>query len=209
MMAATTIGKVVPWALLACLLAAAPAGAAVQDPRQLVEQTTQEITGSLRAEQEAIKARPARLYEIVDKIVLPHFDFERMSSWVLGKYWREANAEERKRFTLEFKDLLVRTYAKALNDNYDRKITQLPARESADGKEITIRTEVDQGSAFPIPIDYKMHLTDKGWKVFDVSVDNISLVTNYRTSFAKEIRADGLPKFIDKLAARNEEARAQ
>lgn len=182
---------------------------AMQDPQQLVEDTTDAITTALRAEQGNINARPARLYEIVDEIVLPHFDFERMASWVLGKYWRKASPAEREQFTGEFRDLLVRTYAKALNENYDQQIDMLPTREKSDGTEVTVRTEVRQQAGFPIPIDYKMHIKDGSWKVYDVSVDGISLVANYRTSFAKEIRSDGLPKFIQRLAARNEEARAE
>ena len=191
--------------LIFCLLLVGPLWAA-QSPRDLVADTTDRIVTKLRAEQDAIKANQGRLYEIVDEVVLPHFDFEAMSSWVLGKYWRGADAEQRKRFTAEFKTLLVRTYAKALNDNYDRKIDILPMRGDASTGDVTIHTEVQQNAGFPIPIDYSMHLKDGAWKVYDVSVDGVSLVTNYRASFAKEIRADGLPKLIARLAERNQQA---
>lgn len=180
---------------------------AIQSPQDLVEETTKKITGALRAEQEQIKANPERLYQIVDEIVLPHFDFERMSSWVLGKYWRKAKNGEKKEFTNEFRTLLVRTYAKALNDNYDRPIIMLPMRQKEGSQTATVRTEVQQEAGFPIPIDYKMHLKGDAWKVFDVSVDGISLVANYRTSFAQEIRKDGLPKLIERLAERNKQAK--
>jgi phospholipid transport system substrate-binding protein len=180
---------------------------AIQSPQDLVTETTDKITSALRAEQEQIKAEPQRLFEIVDEIVLPHFDFARMSSWVLGKYWRKANESEREEFTREFRTLLVRTYAKALNDNYDKKIDMLPVRERAGGTEVTVRTEVQQDAGFPIPIDYTMYLKGDAWKVFDVKVDGISLVANYRTSFAQEIRKDGLPKLIERLAERNKEAK--
>ena len=179
---------------------------AIQAPEDLVAETTDKITSVLRVEQDKIKANPERLYEIVDEIVLPHFDFSRMSSWVLGKYWRTANKDERAQFTQEFRALLVRTYAKALNDNYDRKIDMLSARGKEDAKEVTVRTEVQQEAGFPIPIDYKMYVKDDHWKVYDVSVDGISLVANYRTSFAQEIRKDGLPKLIARLADRNKQA---
>lgn len=181
----------------------------VQDPQVLVEETTRKITRTLDMEQEQIKARPVYLYEIVDKIVSPHFDFERMSSWALGKYWRKADAAQRDQFTREFRELLVRTYAKALNDNYDQAIDMLPMRGKVTSGEVVVRTEVQQPAGFPIPINYKMYLKDDGWKVYDVSVDAISLVANYRTSFAREIRNDGLPKFIERLASRNQEARAE
>lgn len=190
------------WLFLLVWLTATPA-LALQDPQEMVQETTNKITNVLRAEQEKIKADPNHLLAVVDNIVAPHFDFERMSSWVLGKYWRTAKADEKSRFASEFRTLLVRTYAKALNDNYDKQIDMLPTRERGDGKKVTVRTEVQQGGGFPIPIDYKMHVKGDAWKVYDVSVDGISLVANYRTSFAKEIRKDGINKLIDRLADRN------
>ena len=180
--------------------------AAMQAPEDLVAKTTDEITSALRAEQDKIKANPSRLYEIVDAVVLPHFDFERMSRWALGKYWRKANKKERAQFMREFRALLVRTYAKALNDNYDQQIDMLPVRMRKSGKEATVRTEIQQPAGFPIPIDYKMYIKGDTWKVYDVSVDAISLVANYRTSFAAEIRKGGLPKLIARLADRNKQA---
>jgi phospholipid transport system substrate-binding protein len=179
---------------------------AVEAPEALVQETTDKITTVLRAEQDIIKQNPARLYEVVDEVVLPHFDFERMSTWVLGKYWRKAGKDEKTQFVREFRALLVRTYAKALNDNYDRKIEMLPVRKKKGGEEVIVRTEVQQEGGFPIPIDYRMYLKDGQWKVFDVIVDAISLVANYRSSFAKEIRKDGLPKLIARLADRNQQA---
>jgi phospholipid transport system substrate-binding protein len=189
------------WFLL-LMLSMAPA-LAIQEPQDLVQSATDEITATLRKEQDKIKQDPDYLLEIVDNIVAPHFDFQRMSSWVLGKYWRTAKADEKERFAQEFRTLLVRTYAKALNDNYDKKIDMLPTREKRGGQEALVRTEVQQDAGFPIPIDYRMHVKNGEWKVYDVSVDGISLVTNYRSSFAKEIRQDGLPKLIARLAERN------
>lgn len=188
--------------MLGMLLLSGPA-LAIQDPQELVQQTTDKIRSVLRTDQDKIKADPNHLLEIVDTIVAPHFDFMRMSSWVLGKYWRKAKADEKVQFSKEFRTLLVRTYAKALNDNYDKQINMLPLRKKEGSKTVTVRTEVQQSSGFPIPINYKMYVKDDAWKVFDVSVDGISLVANYRTSFAKEIRKGGLPKLIAQIAERN------
>jgi len=207
----TILPSPAPWVsvLLFTLFPAIFAGPvmAIQAPDALVAKTTDEITSTLRAEQDNIKANPKRLYEIVDEVVLPHFDFERMSKWALGKHWRKAKKNERNQFIQEFRVLLVRTYAKALNDNYDQKIDMLPVRMRKEGKEATVRTEVQQTGGFPIPIDYKMYIKGDAWKVYDVSVDAISLVANYRTSFSKEIRKDGLPKLIARLADRNKQAK--
>ncbi|NOX76585.1 MAG: ABC transporter substrate-binding protein [Gammaproteobacteria bacterium] len=204
-MSRDTIGK---WLAALLILLVSGAALAAQKPQDLVAETTDKITKILANEQETIKANPQRLYEIVDGIVAPQFDFVRMSRWVLGKYWRKAKAEEKTQFAREFRILLVRTYAKALNDNYDKKIKMLPTRKKKGGKEVIVRTEVQQDAGFPIPISYKMYLAGDTWKVFDVSVDGISLVANYRSSFAKEIRAKGLPKLISRLAARNQKASA-
>ncbi len=195
-------------ALLVSVLLLGNALATVQEPQVLVQETTDKIISVLSAEQDKIKAEPGRLLEVVDAIVAPHFDFERMSSWVLGKYWRKASADEKARFAREFRTLLVRTYAKALNDNYDKQIDMLAPRKRKDGKQVTVRTEIQQSGGFPIPISYKMHMKDGAWKIFDVSVDGISLVANYRSSFAKEIRKDGLEKLIARLADRNKPAKA-
>ena len=194
------------WLVLMLILFTAEPAMAMQAPEDLVADTTQKITTALRNEQDKIKTDPNRLYEIVDKVVLPHFDFHRMSSWVLGKYWRKASPKEREQFTREFRTLLVRTYAKALNDNYDRKINMLPVHMKPGDDDVTIHTEVEQKAGFPIPIDYKMYIKGNEWKVYDVSVDSVSLVANYRTSFAQEIRKDGLPKLIARLADRNKQS---
>lgn len=187
---------------LAMCLLSSPA-LAIQEPQVMVQETTDKITSVLRADQDKIKNDSNYLFTVVDDIVASHFDFDRMSSWVLGKYWRTAKADEKKRFAREFRTLLVRTYAKALNDNYDKKIAMLPTRDKGD--EAVVRTEVQQDAGFPIPIDYRMYIKDGTWLVYDVSVDGISLVTNYRSSFSTEIRKDGLPKLIDRLAERNKE----
>lgn len=198
------------WVLLVVLIVVVAPAVATQpplSPQDQVMETTDRITKALRAEQAAIKANPMRLYEIVDEVVLTHFDFQRMSRWVLGKYWRKASPAQREQFAQEFRTLLVRTYAKALNDNYDQQIDLLPLRLKKGAKEVTVRTEVQLDAGFPIPINYKMYQAEGGeWRVFDVSVDGVSLVANYRSAFGKEIRKGGLPKLIAKLSERNQQA---
>jgi len=188
--------------LFAALLLSNPVFAR-QAPVAMVQETMDKTIAVLRTDQDKIKANPDYLVQVVDRFVAPHFDFDRMSSWVLGKYWRKAKADQKTRFAKEFRTLLVRTYAKALNDNYDKKIVMLPSRKKKGGKQVTVRTEIQQSAGFPIPINYKMYLKDDNWKVFDVSVDGISLVANYRTSFSKEVRRGGLDKLIARLHDRN------
>jgi phospholipid transport system substrate-binding protein len=146
---------------------------------------------------------------LVDKIVLPHFDFYKMSSRVLGKYWRRASDEQKEKFTKEFRILLVRTYAKALVDNMDQTIDYMPVHAPENAEDVTVKTEIPQQGSFPLPIDYSMYLTNGEWKVYDVEIDGISLVINYRTTFANEIRQAGLDKLIAKLSSRNEQAASE
>jgi phospholipid transport system substrate-binding protein len=172
--------------------------------QKLVVETSKEIMARLEKEESVVRAEGDRLYQIVEEMVLPHFDFRTMSSWVLGKYWRKASPEQKQRFTDEFQKLLVRTYSNAFLEAIGKQIVYLPLKsQKDDADEVTIRTEVEQKGGFPIPIDYKMHLKNNEWKVYDVVIDNISLVANYRTSFAKEIRDTGIDKLIDDIAKRN------
>jgi len=169
----------------------------------LVKNTTQEIKQKVKENDAAIKANNEVLYDLVNTVVLPHFDFTKMASWVLGKNWRAADANQKKKFTDEFSRLLVRTYSKALYDNIEQQINFLPIRGTPQADDVTIRTEVPQQGGFPIPIDYKMHLKDGKWKVYDVVIDSISLVANYRTSFNQEIKKSGIDSLIASLADRN------
>jgi len=160
----------------------------------------------LTEDKELIQKDPHHLLELVEKYILPHFDFKKMSSWVLGKYSRKATDKQKTEFTEQFRLLLVRTYSKALVEGTGRKVIYLPMRKSSNDSEVVVRTEVEQGSAFPLPIDYKMHTVTDKWKVYDVSIDGISIVSNYRNTFAKEIRKSGIDKLIARLSAKNIES---
>ncbi|MGD8569258.1 MAG: ABC transporter substrate-binding protein [Gammaproteobacteria bacterium] len=192
--------------LLTGILLSAQAWAAEDEhpAMKLVKETTDQIRARIKEEDKAIKADNQVLYDLVTKIVLPHFDFRRMSSWVLGRNWRKATEQQKEKFTDEFSHLLVRTYSKALYDNIDQKINFLPMRGKPDGDDVTVRTEVPQQGGFPIPIDYKMHKKKGEWKVYDVVIDSISLVSNYRSSFNQEIKKSGIDSLIASLAERNQ-----
>jgi len=136
---------------------------------------------------------------------LPHFDFETISASVLGKYWKRLDADQQRRFRDAFKLLLLRTYANALVDNMDRKIEFEPVRAPPDATDVTVRTSIPQDGEFPIPVNYSLELIDKQWKVYDVEIDGLSLVANYRTTFAREINKSGLDGLIKLLEQRNQE----
>lgn len=184
-------------------LTAVAATTASTAPRDMVIDTSQKMIEALKKDQQVIKQNPQRVYDLVSKIVLPHFDFTTMSKWVLGKNWRTLSPDQQQRFTSEFRTLLVRTYAVSLSEYRDQKLNYLPLQAAPGADDVTVRTEVLRGGGPAIPINYSMHLTANGWKVYDVVIDGVSLVINYRTSFASDIRTVGADGLIEKLVARN------
>lgn len=188
--------------MFAALTANAVPAPGNMSPQELVRDTSSRMLSALRDEREEIVSNPGRLYELVADIVLPYFDFERMSQWVLGKNWRTVTPEQRVRFVEQFRKLLVRTYGTALSDYADEKIIYLPHSDSGDNVKVTVRTEIEQGGS-TIPIHYSMYNSKDGWKVYDVAISGVSLVTNYRSTFASIIRGEGMDSLIDQLVKRN------
>ena len=181
--------------------------AALHPAEKLVRETTDRMLKALEREKPVLDKHPERIYDLVKQIVLPHFDFPAMARSVLGKYWRRASTEQRKRFVEGFKQLLVRTYAKSLNEYTGQKVSYQPMRKSVDADEVTVRAEIEQKSGFPIPIEYDLRQEGDKWLVVGLTIDGVNLVINYRTSFSTEIRQSGLEATIRKLEKRNREAR--
>ncbi len=190
-----TIGGV----LLLCAVAYAQS-----PPDQIVREQTNRIIQLVKTNKAAYQKDPQKLYAMVDQVVLPYFDFRVMGRSVLGRYWREANEEQRERFVNEFRNLLVRTYATALLKYNDQEIRYLPFRPPAPGdKTAVVRTEVIQPGGPSIPIQYSFFQTDSSWKVYDVAIDGVSLVTNYRNTYANKVKNEGLDALIASLAEAN------
>lgn len=198
------------WAgLLVAMMVSAQAGATIA-PDALVKQTSEKLLSELTSNRQALQADQQRLYRLVDEVVLPHFDFERMSQLVLAQYWRRATDAQRQRFAEEFKALLVRTYATALFEYTGQEIVYKPFRLKQGETTAVVKTEVLQRDGPKIPMDYLLKLGNSGaWKVFDIRIDGISLVTNYRTSYARHIQNSGLDSLITSLAEKSEKISKQ
>lgn len=181
---------------------------APQPPREVVEQTANDVIAKLKKERAQIDKNPQLVYPFIEKYILPHFDFERMAKWVLGRSWRDASPAQQQKFVGEFRQLLVRTYASSLLEYSDRNIRYLPVHAESGATEVTVRSEVEQPGGFPIPIAYDLYMKGDQWMVFDVSIDNQSLVNNYRNTFAREIKQGGIDQLINKLAERNRQSRS-
>lgn len=192
-------------AALALALSCASGRAAEQpvaDPQQLVIDTSAQVMARLQAGGEVLRDNPEGIYALLDDIVLPHFDFVSISRWVLGKHWRTASREQKKRFVRAFRTLLVRTYGIALLEYSDLEFTYLPLRDDPAGGEVTVRTLVRQPGKAAVAIHYDLHRRSSGWKVYDVTVEGVSLVANFRTSFAAEIRDAGLEQLVARVEKR-------
>ena len=196
-----------PLALLAALLltiSARPAMAA-HSAEQLVHDTTEQVLQRLRADSDKLKDDADLIYPLVEDLVLPHFDFAKMSQWVLGKNWRKADKAQQLQFSIEFRTLLVRTYAKALLEYTDQSMRYLPFHADEGAKKVTVKTEILQDGGPSIPLHYSMYLNGAGeWKVYDIKVDGVSMVSNYRSSFATEVRNGGIVGLLGKLAEMNQ-----
>ncbi len=174
-------------------------------PQSLIRQTADDVLNTIKSHKDEYAADPSKLYAMVDKKILKHFDFVKMTNLALGRYKRKVNNDQKDRLVTAFRDLLVRTYAKALLEYNDQKILFLPMRGKLEKGEVTIRTEIDQKGGFPIPINYDMYESEGQWKVYDLNIDSISLVTNYRSTFAREIKTKDVESLIKKLQDKNKE----
>jgi len=179
-------------------------------PEQLVRSTADVILAEIKKNRDLYSRDYARLYKMADEKVLPHFDFRRMSQWVLGRSWRDASPEQRDRFIAAFRDLLVRTYSTALLNYKDQEIIYLPVPVQAGSDEALVKTEVKQGGGQPnIPIHYSFYKNRDGqWKVYDVTIEGVSLVTNYRSVYATKIREKGIDALINDIDDSNKKALA-
>lgn len=194
--------------LLAFGFGAGAGAAAVENGAvDLVRTTSVEVQKILQQRHAELEMKPGLINGVVEQYIFPHFDFERMSQLVLGKYWRAANPDERRQFVEEFRLLLVRTYATAMLKYSDQEINFLPYRGKPEDSEVVVQTEVELQGGQPVPIDYSLYRKVNAWKVFDVKIENVSLVVNYRGTFAGEIRnGGGVGALIQKLHERNQQA---
>lgn len=180
-----------------------------QKPDEVISQTTTTMLAALKQNKSLIRQQPDHVYTLTNQIIMPHVDFKRMSSWVLGKHWRRASNEQKQAFPAEFRTLILRTYATALSAYTDETVTYLPLRNTEQSDDVTVKTIIERSAGPDIPVAYRMHNTQQGWKVYDISIDGISLVNNYRRSFSNEIRRHGLDGLINKLAIKNRAVKQQ
>ncbi len=192
---------------IAVMIGLTPVVQAEVAPDEIVRTATAEILNLLKARKPYYTADKNRLYKMVDDKILPHFDFRKMSQWVLGIHWRRASDTQRSVFTTEFRKLLVRTYATALLKYTDQEIVQLPYTGKPDDKITVVKTEIKQKTGEPnIALYYTFYNLRPGWKIFDLTIEGVSLVANYRKVYSTRIQREGLETLIKNLTAQNDKA---
>ena len=191
------------------LAALLPLSALAQEsPEALVKRVSQETVQAIKGDPKLAAGDPARVREVIEQKLLPHFDFMRMTALAMGRNWRQATPEQQQKLAGEFRTLLVRTYSNALTQYRDEKIEVKPVRD-ANATEVTVRSEVLRDGRPPVQIDYGMTKTPQGWKAYDVIVGGVSLVTNYRDEFGEQVKAVGVDGLIKTLADKNRTAPAK
>ena len=178
---------------------AAPPPVPGPGPQQLVEQVSTDLLNAIAADRAVLAKDPAKLRAVVDRVLLPNFDAEYSARLVLGKHWRTATPEQRTRFIDAFVDSMMRQYGTALLDFTANRMTMLPFRGDPAATSATVRTEIKRDDGTPVPVNYSLRATPSGWKAWDVTIEGVSYVKNFRTDFSAEIDAKGLDAVIQRL----------
>lgn len=183
-----------------------PARAQMLAPDALAKSVTDEVLTVIRADKDIQSGNQKKVLELVEAKVLPHFSFPRMTQLAMGKNWRDANADQQKRLVGEFRALLVRTYTTAFTQYKNQVVEYKPVRMVAGDTEVVVQSQIKQNSGPPVAVDYNMEKTDAGWKVYNMKIEGISLVENYRNTFNTEVQKHGVDGLIATLAQKNRSA---
>ena len=171
-----------------------------------VKTTAEEVLTIVKNDKDIQAGDQKKIYALAEEKILPNFNFDRICSLVLGKNWGKASKEQQDAFQQEFRSLMIRTYASALSKYRNQKIDYKPLRGKPGDSEVTVKTEIVQPGGQPIGVDYSLEKNGDSWKVFDIVIEGVSLVTNYRGQFSNEIRQSGIDGLIKKLSDKNKKS---
>jgi phospholipid transport system substrate-binding protein len=177
----------------------------VTPPDELVKNTATEVLELVKKDKDIQAGDNQKIVALTEEKIVPHFNFERMSRIVLGKHWKQADKAQQEKFTAEFRNLLVRTYSVALAKYRKQTIEYKPLKAAPEDTEVVVKTLILQPGTDPVQLDYALEKTENGWKVYDVKVAGVSLVTNYRGDFANQIKQGGIEGLLKALADKNQQ----
>jgi phospholipid transport system substrate-binding protein len=172
-------------------------------PDQLVQKITDDVLAAIKSDKQLAAGDRQKAMKLAEEKVLPYIDFEQATRLAVGRAWREATPEQRKRLVSEFRNMLVRTYSNAIETYQGQTLKVLPARGKQDPEETVVKTQFVRAGGQPLPIDFSMRKTDQGWKVFDITVEGVSLVLTYRSEFDAVVKQEGIDGLIKRLASKN------
>jgi phospholipid transport system substrate-binding protein len=182
---------------------AATTAFAQEAPDEVVRKNVNDVLAAIKSDKDLQSGNLAKIEKLAEEKVIPHFNFQRMTQLAVGRNWKDASDAQKTALIAQFRTLLVRTYSSSLSSYRNQTIDVKPLKTAAAETEVVVKTAVIQPGGQPIPIDYSMEKTPNGWKVFDVLIDGVSLVTNYRSSFNTEIKTNGIDGLVKSLSDRN------
>lgn len=196
-------------AIFACLTALALPARAQQDlgPEELVRKVTQDVLDAIRSDQQLAAGDKRKALKLAEEKVLPHIDFEEATRLAVGRAWAQATPEQRKKLVEEFRRMLVRTYSNAISAYEGQTMKVLPVRMKPGDIEVTVHNQYIRAGGTPLPVDYQMHKTDQGWKIYDITVEGVSLVLTYRSEFDAIVKQQGIDGLIKRLEEKNTPAK--
>ncbi|HEY5899240.1 MAG TPA: ABC transporter substrate-binding protein [Burkholderiales bacterium] len=190
---------------LALAFGAAFPAAAQQNlaPDQLVQKITDEVLAAVKSDKDLAAGDKHKAVKLAEEKVLPYIDFEHATQLAVGRAWKQATPEQRKKIVTEFRNMLVRTYSNAIGAYQGQTLKVLPSRGKQDPEDTTVRTQFVRPGGQPLPIDFQMRQTGEGWKVYDITVEGVSLVLTYRSEFDAVVKQEGIDGLIKRLATKN------
>ena len=188
---------------LALAFFATPGFAQDVGPEELVKKVTAEVLDAIKNDKQLAAGDRQRAIKLAEEKVLPHVDFEESTRLAVGRAWAQATPEQKKKLTQEFRNMLVRTYANAIQPYEGQQMKVMPVRMKPGDTEVTVQNQFMRGGAQPVKIDYSMRKTDKGWKIYDIVVEGVSLVLTYRSEFDAVVKQQGIDGLIKRLAQKN------
>ncbi|CAH1904329.1 Phospholipid transport system substrate-binding protein [Candidatus Nitrotoga sp. HW29] len=188
--------------LLACVSLGVRAD--TPEPEALIRNTVDEVLTIVKRDKDIQTGNTKKVLELVDAKVLPHFNFTRMTRLAVGKNWGSATSEQKKTLEIEFRNLLVRTYTTAFTTYQNQEVEVKPLKMANDANEVTVKTSIINKGKPPVSVNYDMEKTAHGWKAYDLTIEGVSLVTNYRGTFNDKIQKSGIDGLIKMLVEKNQ-----
>ena len=194
------------WLMAVAMVLACSVQAADLAPDALAKSVSDEVIALIKADKDLQNGNTQKIMQLVEAKVLPHFNFNRMTQLAMGRNWRQASPEQQKTLVTEFSSLLVRTYTTAFTQYKEQTITFRQLKLAPTDTDVIVKSQINQPGGQPVAVDYSMEKTDKGWKVYDVKIEGISLVENYRNTFNTEVQKGGVDGLIKTLGQKNSTA---